>query len=801
MPTDHVTFLGGSNVTGAKRFTPEGTTPYACGAGPFAVLRVPVTSLADAAQYLGQCPGGAFVVRGRAIGDPSSIPWRTYRSKPDRPATIEAEAHYLLPIDIDRDGDGRDGRDLESNASAYRVLLPEPFRAAECFAQATSSAGIKPGTRMRLWFWCDRPVSDAEAAAWLHEYDTAIYRPAQPIYCAAPTFDERLRDPFEGRPRCVLLAGAPEVRVPDSIPAPPARPRSATGVMPAEGRNTYLTSIAGTMRRRGVSEGGILAALLAENDLFPEALDDEEVETIARSIAQYDPSAPTILSVVRPITESGRAEAERTLARVQKRVRDDPANWRKHVEAIGPALNSGAITPGLAETRLAAALSEVAAVASTDVRAAIATVAVEHPAIATVSEAWLAPHGPILSKDGDALVPCAHNLSLVLRHSPDLQGICWDPRLAYVRVWSAPWPRPGREPGAGWDVADEAELRAYLCRFGWVKPPGELFSAVLAAARHRELDWWRSTLEHCAAQWDGIARMRDTDLVARVLGCDDTTQHREFFRKWLISSVARSFAPGAKVDTVLVLLSAQGASKGRLFSALLGIGDGALASSAMYYASLTEQSRDLTDKDVLAKLVGRVIVEIGENAAISAREQGAVKAFLTERADNYRAPYARGVEMHPRTCVFAVTTNEEEFLTDTTGNRRYKVIRCGRIDVGPVRELLVQLWGEAVAAYRAGEPYHYDDTEGDGNDSYTADDPWIDDLRIAIARCPPHAGYRDASGALIGLQSRDAFVLLDVPTGARTQASARRVGKCLRALGWTRENRRHGDAQVKAFWR
>lgn len=799
MPSDAITFLGASSVAGAKRFTPEGTTPYACGAGPFAILRIPITSLADAAQYIGNCPGNAFVIRGRAIGDPAQIPWRLYRAKPDRAPTIEAEAHHLLPIDIDRDGDGRDGRDLEANARAYRDLLPLEFRSAACFAQATSSAGVKPGTRMRLWFWCDRALTDDECAAWLHEYDTAIYRPAQPIYCAAPTFD-RVADPFEGRPRSVMLEGAPAVACPTVIPDAPARPRAVgTGATPTEGRNTYLTSLAGTMRRRGVSEGGILGCLLAENDLFPEPLDDEEVEAIARSIAQYDPSAPAILAVTRPVTEGTRADAERTLRKVQDRVRDDPASWRKHIEAIGPALHIGAITPGIVQTRLASALSEVAAVMPEDLRAAIDTVAVENPAIASVQEAWLAPHGPILSKDGDALVPCAHNLSLVLRHAPELQGVCWDPRLSLVRVWSAPWPRPGRDAGTPWDMADESELRAYLCRFGWIKPPGELFAAVLAASRYRELDWWNSTLEHCSAQWDGENRIRDTDMVARILGCEDTPQHREFFRKWLISSVARSFSPGSKVDTALVLLSAQGASKGRLFAALLGVGDGAIVPSAMYYAALTERSRDLSDRDVLAKLSGRVIIEIAENAAISAREESSVKAFLTERADSYRAPYARSIEMHPRTCVFAITTNEDEFLTDTTGNRRYKVIRCGLVDIDLVRASLVQLWGEAVHAYRAGEAYHYAD-EGDENDAYMVDDPWVDDLRAAIAHAPPNVGLRD-DGRLVGLRARDALVLLDVPSSARTQAVARRVGKCLRALGWVRQNRRHGTEQIKAFWR
>jgi hypothetical protein len=55
-------------------------------------------------------------------------------------------------------------------------------------------------------------------------------------------------------------------------------------------RNTTLTSMAGAMRRRAMSEGSILAALRAENsNCCAPALPDDEVSAIARSIARYDP--------------------------------------------------------------------------------------------------------------------------------------------------------------------------------------------------------------------------------------------------------------------------------------------------------------------------------------------------------------------------------------------------------------------------------------------------------------------------------------------------------------------------------
>lgn len=56
------------------------------------------------------------------------------------------------------------------------------------------------------------------------------------------------------------------------------------------GRNTYLASLAGALRRKGMEEDGILAALRAENkSRLDPPLDDENVVAIAQSISRYEP--------------------------------------------------------------------------------------------------------------------------------------------------------------------------------------------------------------------------------------------------------------------------------------------------------------------------------------------------------------------------------------------------------------------------------------------------------------------------------------------------------------------------------
>src|SRR5699024_3666414 len=73
---------------------------------------------------------------------------------------------------------------------------------------------------------------------------------------------------------------------------PPAAPQQATGgVIPAGNRNNALTSIGGFLRRGGLSQAEIEAALQAANtQRCAPPLDLQDVTTIARSVTRYAPA-------------------------------------------------------------------------------------------------------------------------------------------------------------------------------------------------------------------------------------------------------------------------------------------------------------------------------------------------------------------------------------------------------------------------------------------------------------------------------------------------------------------------------
>lgn len=81
-------------------------------------------------------------------------------------------------------------------------------------------------------------------------------------------------------------------RVAPQLPAVPGVAAGSGRPIPEGERNATLTSLAGTMRRRGMTEEAIGAALLAENaKRCHPPVDDAEVARITRSVAGYAPEA------------------------------------------------------------------------------------------------------------------------------------------------------------------------------------------------------------------------------------------------------------------------------------------------------------------------------------------------------------------------------------------------------------------------------------------------------------------------------------------------------------------------------
>jgi predicted P-loop ATPase len=188
-------------------------------------------------------------------------------------------------------------------------------------------------------------------------------------------------------------------------------------------------------------------------------------------------------------------------------------------------------------------------------------------------------------------------------------------------------------------------------------------------------------------------------LAERYLGNSEPIAQTQLV-KTLIRAVARVFEPGCKAEDSTVFQGPQGYQKSEFLKLL--------ASPAWF----CDDFNNPTDKDHLLKLHETWIVEWSELSGLTRREIQRVKQFMSCSNDHIRRPYGREAEPMPRPSTIIGTTNDTEFLQDSTGNRRWWVIRVNqKIPLDLVREERDRLWAAAVSLYKGGESWWLNDKD------------------------------------------------------------------------------------------
>lgn len=223
-------------------------------------------------------------------------------------------------------------------------------------------------------------------------------------------------------------------------------------------------------------------------------------------------------------------------------------------------------------------------------------------------------------------------------------------------------------------------------------------------------------LNHCAKLYPADGELLDS-LAPTFLGTTNEL-HQVYLRKTLISAVARAYWPGCKVDTVCILSGGQGVGKSTFWKILAG------------EEWFDDTVGSTSDKDERLKLHQSWFIEWAELEAVFKRKDiSAVKAFITTQTDQVRPPYGRTVQEFKRPSIIVGSTNENEFLADATGNRRYWVIPV-EVPV-PLQQLAVErdrIWGAVVHAFRSGErwdlPQELREAAQADAANYVSSDPW-----------------------------------------------------------------------------
>ncbi len=369
------------------------------------------------------------------------------------------------------------------------------------------------------------------------------------------------------------------------------------------------------------------------------------------------------------------------------------------------------------------------------------------------------------------------NAAVILKNHPDFVGCLGHDTFSGTFHWlrSPPTvPSLGTIPPGPVVDKDFVSVAMYLAKQYDMQDYGDdAVNAIMRAAAlpfHPVLQY----LDSIGPKWDQQPRMKHW--LHTYLGCPDSLYEQAVGSWWLVSAVARIMKPGCKADHVLILEGSQGTRK-------------STALSVLFNPWFADTPINLDSKDAYMALRGVWGYELQELASLSKADSDKAKSFFSSPRDKFRPPYGRNDVELPRQCVFAGSVNNDAYLKDDTGNRRYWPVRTDRIDIDTLVRDRDQLWAEALFAYNLG---HHWEPRSEADHALCQDeqlqriqwesDPWTSIVRSMTTN-------RDEVSA--------PDLANEIQGNRATQADSQRVARILRAEGWLKKHTNKGKVWKK----
>lgn len=369
------------------------------------------------------------------------------------------------------------------------------------------------------------------------------------------------------------------------------------------------------------------------------------------------------------------------------------------------------------------------------------------------------------------LMPHAANLELILLNDPRWQGVLGYCEFSY-RIVFRKAPPIASAPGAfELQDADIARMRVWVHReYPRMVPParGELADAITTVAQANRFHPVREYLQ--ALRWDGVPRL--ATWLQRVYSAAGPEAYLGAVgTKFLIGAVARVMQPGCKMDTMMILEGDQGINKSTSLKVLFG-------------DWFSDAPIPLGDKDSYLLLQGVWGYELAELDALNKTESTTAKAFLSQAKDRFRPPYGTTLQDYPRQTVALGTTNQDEYLKDYSGNRRYWPVMAVGVDIDWLKAHRDQLWAEALVLFRDGATWWVDTGDekllfDDEQENRLQRDAWEEPIKEWLAR----QTVNEFTYADILTQA------LNIDVGHIQRAHQNRLAPIMKHLGWKKARR------------
>ena len=302
-------------------------------------------------------------------------------------------------------------------------------------------------------------------------------------------------------------------------------------------------------------------------------------------------------------------------------------------------------------------------------------------------------------------------------------------------------------------------------------------------------------------RWDGKKRI-DSWLV-QYCRAKDTPLNRAIGRKMLVAAVRRIRDPGCKFDYIVVLEGKQGVGKSTMLRVLAG--EENFSDSGILGLPKREQQ---------AAIQGIWIYEVAELEGLYKSDVTKIKLFASKTVNMARPAYGRTRVDRLRRYIFVATTNDNAYLKDTTGNRRFWPVEVGVIDFDGVRKDRDQLLAEASVVEATGEALVIPELLWPDvalqQDARMGIDPWEDiisgELALACLRRALQSGFlraADVDGDPEFRVSTDYLLttLLGISKERQHNNHTKRLAGTMCHLGWSHSETpmRFGKTLARGF--
>ena len=321
----------------------------------------------------------------------------------------------------------------------------------------------------------------------------------------------------------------------------------------------------------------------------------------------------------------------------------------------------------------------------------------------------------------EKLKPTPISLRSIFDHDPTWPGlICRNVRTAGKEFTRTP-PFPVVDVNALNDLDILAVQRYIWDRWGTLFDKAELKDSLDLGVAQTPKDHVKEYVLGLPA-WDGVPRV--ATFFEQYLGADGLPWQQEAARVWFAGSIQRALAPGSKFDHMLILQGHQGLGKS---SALAALYDGARGgySDAVIDFGQAPQSWVPT-------ICAAWCHEAGELVGMSNADANKIKHVITIRYHTVTLKYDRNASVLPVGYVLSASTNEHHVLRDSTGSRRFIVIKCHAADIAAIRRDREQIWAEALVLFKGGQKVWMDGDAKKASEEHNTglatfvDHPWYE---------------------------------------------------------------------------